>query len=258
MTNKMKNKKVSFTCSFLYFICSMLLLISCKKSSDTFSTQTLNDYYPLQTGKYITYQLDSLVYISFGTRDSVITNELKYQVDSLITDNTGRPAYRVFRLIRKNQQDAWRPEATFMVLNTGTNIEFVEDNLKYIKMTLPIRNDKSWKGNSYLSNYIMNNPSYNYLDNWDYTYSNVGEQEVVGNYTLANTLTINQRNEIDGLPDNPDAYSEIVFSQEKYAQGIGMVYKKFFRKEYQPNSNGTGGNVADGSYGVEYTMIDHN
>ena len=48
---------------------------------------------------------------------------------------------------------------------------------------------------------------------------------------------------------------QINYAQEKYALGIGMVYKTFLHKEYQPNN---GGYVADGSYGVTYTMIEHN
>jgi hypothetical protein len=94
-----------------------------------------------------------------------------------------------------------------------------------------------------------------YLDGWDYTYSNVNEADTIGNQIVENTLTINQRDEIVGIPEEPNSYSEVNFGQEKYAKGIGMVYRKFFHSEYQPNN---GGYFADGSYGVTYTMIDHN
>ena len=51
---------------------------------------------------------------------------VKYQTDSLITDNLGRPAYRIFRFIRKNETQAWTPDATFMAVSTENQLEFIE------------------------------------------------------------------------------------------------------------------------------------
>lgn len=230
---------------------------SCKKTVETYSTPQLNDYYPLQTGKYITYKLDSLVFYNFGTRDSISHNEVKYVVDTLLTDNSGRPAYRIYKYYRKTSNDAWIPQASMWAIKNVSKIEFIEDNLSFIKMIMPIQNDKSWKGNYNLQNYISNNPDHAYLSDWDYYYSNVGGAEIINGINFENTITINQRAEVSGIPDNPNAFSQIDSAQEKYAKGIGMIYKKFLHKEYQPDNNG-GGAVQDGSYGVTYTIIDHN
>ena len=93
------------------------------------------------------------------------------------------------------------------------------------------------------------------MDGWDYTYENTGQPTTVGAYTLDSTVTVNQRDEVIGNPGDPASYSEINFAKEIYANGIGMVYRKFFHSEFQP---GNGGYFADGSYGVTFTMIDHN
>ncbi|MEI8052156.1 MAG: hypothetical protein WCH52_00285 [Bacteroidota bacterium] len=236
-----------------YFLIFNFYLSSCKKT-ETYSSASIADYNPSQTGKYITYKLDSLIYLSFGTRDTTVSYQVKYLTDSLITDNLGRPAYRIFRFIRKDENNSWAPDATFVSVNTGNNLEFIENNLRYIKLQMPIKDGVTWKGNSYIDTYSANS-LLRYLDNWDYVYSNVGGADVVGSFNLDNTLTINQRDEIIGIPDDPGSYSEVNFSQEKYSKGIGMVYRKFFHSEYQPNN---GGYFADGSYGVTYTMIDHN
>ncbi len=92
------------------------------------------------------------------------------------------------------------------------------------------------------------------LDNWDYVFTDIAAG-TVGNFTLDSIATIDQRDEVIGNPNDPASYSEINFGQEKYAAGIGMVYRRFFHNEYQPGGNGY---FADGSYGVTYTMIDHN
>ena len=195
-----------------------------------------------------------MVWISFGTRDTTISYQVKYEVDSLIKDNNGRDAYRIFRYIRKNAQQSWVPQGSCMALNTGNTLEFTENNLRYIKLAAPIENGFSWKGNTYIDTYSANSDLH-YMDNWDYTFANIGSSESIGTNMLNDLITVNQRDELVGLPDNPDSYSEINFSQEKFAKGIGLVYKKFNHKEYQPNN---GGYVADGSYGITLTMIDHN
>jgi hypothetical protein len=228
-------------------------LSSCKKT-ESYSSPSIADYNPLQTGKYITYQLDSLIYLSFGTRDTTVSYQVKYLTDSLITDNLGRPAYRIFRFIRKNENEPWRSDAAFMSINTGNRLEFIENNLRYIKLQMPIKDNVKWKGNSFIDTYSSNS-LFRYLDNWDYSYANVGAADDVSNFNFDNIITVLQRDEIIGVPDEPSSYSEVNYSQEKYAKGIGMIYRKFFHSEYQPNN---GGYFADGSYGVTYTIIDHN
>ena len=93
------------------------------------------------------------------------------------------------------------------------------------------------------------------MADWHYVYENVGASETIGANTLDNVVTVNHRDEVIGNPGDPTSYSEINFSQEKYAKGIGMVYRKFFHSEFQPGGSGY---FADGSYGVTLTMIEHN
>ena len=249
--NRKKNILLFFRFTALAFF--VFTLYSCSKT-EKYQTESLNEFYPMQTGKYIIYQLDSLVYVAFGTRDTTIRYQVKYETDSLIQDNLGRSAYRVFRFIRKNENENWTPDATFMSIATNNQVEFVENNLRFIKLKSPIVNGFSWKGNSFIDTYSANSPV-RYLDNWDYTYESVGESQLIGSNTIENCISILQRDEVIGLPDQPDSYSEINYSKEVYAKGIGLVYKKFNHKEYQPNN---GGYVAEGSYGITLTMIDHN
>ncbi len=235
-----------------YFFC--VGLTSCNKKMESYESVQIKYYYPLEEGRYIIYKVDSLKYISFGTRDTIIHCQVKYQTDSQMTDNLGRPSYRIFRYYRTDSNQLWIPEATLMATNTVNSLELVEDNLRFIKLRLPIKENITWKGNSYIETSSVNS-NLRYLENWDYVFHQVGNTEIMGTDTLKNVITVDQRDEIIGLPENSDSYSEINYAQEKYALGIGMVYKTFLHKEYQPNN---GGYVADGSYGVTYTMIDHN
>ncbi|MEO6489437.1 MAG: hypothetical protein ABIO04_05795 [Ferruginibacter sp.] len=244
---------------FLFFLAFTLFIgfNSCKKSNEEFKTASLDEYYPLTPGKYITYSLDSTIYVNFGASAEVHSYEVKFEVDAQITDNLGRPAYRIFRYIRNPGAGAWAPDATFTAVNDSTGLEFIENNLRYLKLKQPVRDNYTWKGNTYIDTYSINSPV-KYLDDWDYVYENVGITQQVGTFTFDNTLTVNQRDEIIGNPADINSYAEINYSLEKYAAGIGMVYRQFLHTEYQPPVPGLEGHYVDGSYGVTYTIIDHN
>ena len=228
---------------------------SCNKDAEVLELPAVQDYAPLLVGKYITYNLDSTVYINFGTKDTVIKYQVKHQVDGTLTDNLGRPAYRITRYIRKTAANPWVPDNTFMAVPTEFGLEFIENNMRYLKLKGPVREAFTWKGNTYIDTYSLNS-NVKYLDDWDYTYENVNTSQTVGTFQLDSPLDVNQRDEIIGNPADANAYSEINFGAEKYAKGIGLVYRNFLHVEYQPPTPGRGGYRI--GYGVKMTMIDHN
>jgi hypothetical protein len=236
-------------------IISSLIFSACNKDAEVLDLPAISDYYPLEVGKYVTYSLDSTVFINFGTKDTVIKYQVKHQVDGQITDNLGRPAYRVTRYIRKTAADAWAPDNTFMAVPTDFTMEFIENNMRFIKLKGPIREGYAWQGNTYIDTYSLNS-NVKYLDDWTYTYEDVNTSQVVGTFTLDSTLNVNQRDEVIGNVNDVNSYSEINFGAEKYAKGIGLVYRNFLHIEYQPPTPGHGGYRL--GYGVKLTMIDHN
>ncbi len=240
---------------FLLLITSSVIFNACKKTTDVIDTATVKEYYPLLVGKYISYDLDSTIFINFGTKDTVIKYQVKHQIDALITDNIGRPAYRITRYIRKTAANSWVPDNTFMAVPTDFAIEFIENNMRFLKLKGPIRNSINWKGNSYIDTYSLNSVV-KYLDNWDYTYDSVNVKQTWGGFTLDSTLKVSQRDEIIGNPADPNSYSEINFGAEKYAKGLGLIYHHFLHIEYQPPTPGRSGYRL--GYGVKMTMIDHN
>lgn len=233
--------------SFFYAaIATVVLLGSCKKTTEVLSLPVLNDYYPLTVGKYITYSLDSVVYYTnFGVSATINSYQVKQVVDAKITDNLGRPAYRIIRYIRSLATDPWQPDNTFMAVPTENSIEFVENNLRFLKLANPIRQDFTWKGNTYINTTSLSS-NLKYLDDWDYTYDSINVAAKVGTLNIDSTIKVAQI-------DYTDAYNRI-FSEEKYAKGIGMVYRNFLYL----NKGSLTGPYSDGSYGVIFKMIDHN
>lgn len=232
------------------------LLTACNKENQLYTTATLSDYYPLQVGKYITYNLDSTVYINFGQKDTIISYQAKDSVETQITDNTGRPAYRIERYIRKNASQQWTANNTFMAIPTATTIEYVENNLRFTKLVLPIKEGYTWKGNSFIDTYSLNSTT-KYLDDWDYTYDSINAPLTVNGITFNNTLKVNQRDEFLGQdPKLPGTqYAERNYSVEYYTKNIGLVYKEFLHWEYQAQP---GSPAYYSGYGIKLTITGHN
>ncbi len=242
----------------LGFVFISFLLSSCKKESETFTSAEVTDYYPLEVGKYITYDLDSTVYyINFGQQASVIHYQVQDRVDAQITDNLGRPAYRIQRFIRKDASQPWAPNNTFMAVPTDNSVEFVENNLRYLKLKLPVKQDFSWKGNSFIDTY-SNYTDVTYLDDWDYIYDSVGVPLTINTITVDSTIKVYERDEFLGQdPSIPGTqYAEKNYSVEKYGKGIGLIYREFLHWEYQGAQPGRPA-YYDG-YGVKLSIIDHN
>lgn len=235
----------------------ILFFSSCKKVTDNFSPPSLSDYYPLQEGKYITYNLDSTVFINFGQKEVVNHYQAQDRIDKEITDNLGRAAFRISRFIRKDSTQDWAPNNTFMVVATSNSIEFIENNLRFIKLSSPLRQDFSWKGNSLIDSYSLLN-DVRYLDDWDYVYENVGQPLTINNIIFDSTITVSERDEFVGQdPGIPGTqYAEKTYSVEKYAKGIGLIYREFMHWEYQGPQNSTPGYFA--GYGIKMSITDHN
>lgn len=235
----------------------LLVLGACKKESEELVVVPLSDYAPLTVGKYITYSLDSLVYINFGSTEAHRFYEVKYLTADSLTDILGRKAFRIVRYIRKLPNGTFTADNTFLAVNTGNSFEFTENNLRFLKLTLPVKNERTWKGNSAIDVSSLGS-DLQYLSDWDYTYADVGQAKTVGTFNLSNTVTVKQIDEsvnLPVIPPGPPNQTNIAskdFSEEIYAKGIGMVRKEFLHFEYQLAFPGYIG------YGVKLIMIDHN
>lgn len=247
--------KKTITSFSLIAICSVLI-IACKKT-ENFPSAELSEYLNLQVGKYVRYRMDSTTFVNFGQKDTVTKYQAKDVVEGTLTDNLGRPSWRVVRYRSDSNGIApWTPIATFMITPERETVEIVDNNLRYKKLKLPVNTGFNWKGNSAIDTYSSGS-EVRFLDDWDYTYEEVGSSFTVwANKVVDNTVTVNQRDEIIGFPSDVNAYSEKTFSKEVYGAGIGLIYRDFLHWEYQPPTGGNPGYKI--GYGIKLVMIDHN
>jgi hypothetical protein len=144
-------------------------IASCEKETENLALPPISSYYPLQVGKSITYKLDSTVYLNLGTTKEVHSYVIQDRIDAIINDNTGRPSYKVKRMLRNNiDTTKWQDLTSYLVTVADKQLELVDKNLRFIILKEPIRDDFEWKGNSFIN--TISFPEIQFLDQWEYKY----------------------------------------------------------------------------------------
>ena len=231
-----------------------VFFLACKKNDPYYSDQ-LTDYLQLQVGKYITYRMDSLLFINFGTQDTIVSYLAKDIVTDSVVDALGRPSWRVTRYLSDTNGIApWQENESYLITATRQSVEVVENNLRFIKLALPVADGFSWKGNSYIETSTRYS-NYRYLDGWDYTYDSVGLPFALASGVVPSALVIHQRDTEKGNDSNFIRTRD--YGVEAYGKGIGLIYKNFLHTEYQPPNVSTPVATTSG-YGLILSMVDHN
>jgi hypothetical protein len=237
-------------------------LTGCDKKNDDFASDALTDYTNLQTGKYIIYRLDSTRYDGANLAETVVSYLAKDTVEGPATDNLGRAGWRVVRYLRdinSTSDNDWQSMLTYHVIPSRENIEVNEENFRFLKLTLPIKEGRSWRGNGYLpdnpyeSIYEFSNDED--MQDWEYTYQDVGASVTINNKNYDSTITVVQIADSTNLPIQPNIPASKTYWVEKYAKGIGLVFKEVYIWEYQPPTNVP---AYKQGFAIKMTIIDHN
>lgn len=170
-------------------------------------------YYPSTIGKYVIYEADSTVYDEFTFAAKLYKYQIKEKIEESYTDIQGRPALKLVRYIKKFDSIKpysaipWTLKDVWQVNISKTNVEVVEENIRFIKLIFPVKDKISWDGNST-----------NTLGQWNYIYSYTGNPENVNGINFELVTQVTQK-------DFPTLISREHYV-EKYAKDVGLVYRK--------------------------------
>lgn len=181
----------------------LLMVSSCKKENEIIDLHL--DYFPLEIGTWIIYDVDSIAYNDFTFTVDTFYFQVKEVVAADFTDNEGREAQRIERFYRQHPDSAWVIKNVWTANRTLKTAERVEHNVRFIKLVFPLGNSVSWDGNKA-----------NTRDEVTYEYDGIHEPFTMGSLSFDSCLFVQQENELTLFSHK--------YGREVYAKHIGKVF----------------------------------
>lgn len=217
--------------------CLLIILFATGCTKDESSNASLNDYnyFPLEQGSWIVYDVDSIVHLEDDDNTNQTDTSLRfyrYQVketmDSTFTDGEGDITFRIRREIRDTVSSDWSFMNVWTCKRIYNSAQRVEDNLRFVKLAFPVDDRRPWNGNAY-----------NILPVEEYMYSDIHAPLSAGGFTFDSSVTVIQTEFISQI--------NRIIKKEKYSMHIGMVMK-------QRDSLNVDGLIGQVLNGIEYRM----
>lgn len=215
---------------------AVVLLIGCK--GENAEVDMGYTYYPARVGSWIEYEVDSIRHFPDDDADT-LRYQIREYLESAFTDEAGRSARRIERYFRLDADADWGLADIWMVSLTERKVEKVEENIRYTRLTFPVRQGQFWDGNALNEN-----------DPWNYSYEAVDVPLSSNGVLFDSTATVIQEGAVNLIEQ--ERGSEI------YVRNIGMIYKEHIEIQTDVNytTDPSAANI-QGGYELYYKYLDH-
>lgn len=221
---RMENRSVSHLLSVVLL---SFFVASCGKNETETLPDLAKDYFPLQIGKTLTYDIDTVFYDP-QPGNTVKIDTFRWQIKEVFVDTfkdaTGLLTYKIERSERRRGDTSkYEVRKIFTTALSENEVLRTEDNLKFIKMPRFLGEKTTWDGNIYCDQSLIIEVAGErmglFSKKWNYEVLTLGKSEKVGTKDFTDILTIRAQSDTRIL-------TEKRYNLEKYAKGIGLVYKE--------------------------------
>jgi hypothetical protein len=228
------NKK--FLPAILMFATS-IAFFACKKSNNSANgnSDATRQYFPIQKGKHVVYNVDSTVYADSNCTIHTRHCQIMYTIADTFRDANDSLSYLMNVSYRPDQDSLWQKQGVLYVTPTARDIEVSNSNVKFVKLVFPVIDGEKWKGNSFIG---INDSANFYYGDWNYTYMNYGQSYNNGVINFGNTLTVLEDDEAKYSTEfaTDGAINYRTYAKEVYGYGVGMVYSEWTHWEVTQSS----------------------
>ena len=205
--------------NLVYIFGLVIFGLACNKQPiEPANTLNAKDYFPLDSGMWWIYDVQKIEIDAPIGKFDTSNFELKMLIKNYDEDT------KLYEFWRYSRADSTMPWDNYDVVTVSTDhltIQWVENNLRYVKLTNPVAENKNWDGNIY-----------NILSPWNYFYSNF-ESSFENEYlVVTDVIKVNQR-EVSNFLQSEKAW-------ELYGKNVGLVFKYEEVLELESNQSKTG------------------
>lgn len=201
----------------------LFFLFSCDGNISEPPQDKAYEYYPLKVGSYQVYQVDSVIFDPGigGIEKEYISLQVKEVVVDTFRDETNVLMYKTERFERPDANHQWEIQSVFARGKDTDQAILVEENLRFIKFLFPPKEFKRWDGNVHFDEFltveIAGEPVQIYKS-WEYEMLDVGQPLTQEPFQFDETTTV--------VNSDHENLIEYRYAVEKYARGVGLVYRE--------------------------------
>lgn len=183
------------------------------------------DYFPLEVGDYVIYEVDSIIYDPQESTVIVDTNSIQVReevVDAFEGDD-GQIFYKIERSERDSAGLTWQLTDVWSAHRTDRQAIRQEENLRFIKLLFPITGGSTWNANMNIDEGIditIVGETLKMFQDWQTEVEAITPLDTINGMEFKDVATIS-------LVNNEN-FIEYRFGQERYAKDIGLVYRELW------------------------------
>jgi hypothetical protein len=187
----------------------LLGLAACERESSELlkPKPMLETYVFLEVDQERIYQVDSILYDEFAGTVDTLRHWRKELIVGTFRDLENRLNYQQEIFLKNDSLSEWNKWKVRSLFINELRYEVLEDNLRIIKLTYPIRVEAKWDANAL-----------NTLNEQEYSYQSITAAANLNGVNYSNVLHVKQADEENLI--------EKRFAEEKYAPNLGLIFRR--------------------------------
>ena len=218
------------TLKYLFFLSIISAMVtSCVP--DPVNPVTINrefDYFPLKSGNTWEYAYDSTTYLSGGSNIQRHSGFMKWEIGDSISNGQ----FELLKSTKKNDTSPYELTRLERVSIIDNRLITTDQNVKFINLVFPPFLNTRWDGNIFFNDqiitYIGGDP-FKIYDDWDYEITTVDTSLVINGVQHNKVIKVSQTDKENAI--------ERRLSEEYFAKGVGLIYKKLMILDSQKISS---------------------
>ncbi len=190
------------------------------------------DYFPLQTGSYIEYDVQETSYVP-NSQPLSRSYQVRQEIADSIQNQSGGTTYIIYRYQREDEDEPWEYLTTWSARRDINRIVVHEGNTPFIKLSLPVRTGLIWDGNA------LNGKA---EDTYQMAYVNLSD--TISDGSIVPSLQVIQEEFDDIIVGERDIRREI------YGKDIGLLEREIISLDLCPVDNCPNQEIIES--GIEY------
>jgi len=205
-------------------VISLLLVLGCEPPENTLRRGAGYDYFPLETGRYIEYEVREVRYDVTSSVPRKLTYLLREVCGQPFIGTTGIEQFPLERYKKSRPEAPWTLDSIWIAYRLPDRAVRVENNIAFVKLAFPLTDQSTWNGN------LLNAKA-------EEIYQARFGVPFPARSDFPESLTVVQRRD--------SSLVSFYKRNEVYAPGVGLVYKEDIALEYCQEANCIGSGKID-------------